>query len=378
MNEEITYESEPELSAPSPVLTLPGYVFFVDRIELPTALEASELDDFAELSLEDLAPFPVEQLYWGYLYSESANAILIYAAYRERVKALGYKDLEAYLWVLPDFATLWGNRFAEATTLQLEGEEGFSEIVFEADDPLPQKVVSWSGATDAMQSPSNLRLTLESIKVSEKGLAHFHFQPVGDQDAEDLPEHCQRRSPEEDDLWRADVRDPAFKKNERNSRKLTAWITRATGYAAIFAVFLVILEGALFLGELWIDSRESKIAAQAPEVRRIEDKQSLMNKLDQVAQNELRPIAMLEALNGPRPEGIYFTNAEIEDRNRIMVDGIANTIKELNTYMSALTASGQFEQARDQETNFSGGKTTFRVTLDYIHNDTAVSSNEDE
>ncbi|MFO8027966.1 MAG: hypothetical protein R6U56_09905 [Opitutales bacterium] len=376
MNEESTVDPE-ETRTPPSVLLVPGHLFFVDRIDLPDALESSEISDFAELSLESLAPFPVEQLYWGYLYSKSAGSILLYASYKERIKAQGYQDIETYLWVLPDFATLFGAYFPETITLQLESEESLSQITFPAEDSLPRQIVPSPHPAKLDAKQADLRLKLESTKVSEQGLPTFHFQPL-DADTESVAGTFGKLSPGEDELWRADIRDANFKKNERSARKFTARITRATVYAALFAILLVMLEGILFLGELWLDTQDAKIAGQTPEVRRIEDKQSLMNKLDQVAQNELRPIAALEALNQVRPEGIYFTGTVTEEQNRIIVDGIANTINELNKYTDALLASGSFNMPDNPRTLTRGGKTTFTATFDYIHTDVAAGGAEEE
>lgn len=369
MNEKNTIEAEPEANTESPVLVLPGHLFFVDRIELPTTLEDGEIDDFAELNLEGLAPFPIEQLYWGFIHNESTGSILLYAAYKERVKAAGYNDIDSYLWVLPDFATTAGAYFPEATTLMVESAECISQIVLKEGESLPEQVLSFPPSRKPTQPPSGskpLRVQFESVEVSEKGLPTFVFQPTERFDR-DFDGNWQTLSPAEDDLWRADIRDSAFKKNERSIRKLTARIARGTGYAIWFAVFMVLLEGVLFLGGLWLDSQSAKISAQAPEVRRIEDKQSLMNKLDQVAQNELRPIAILRALNKVRPEGIYFTSTVIEGRNQIVIDGIANKINELNEYSEALRTTAGFESVGDQDTKYSEGKITFRTTFDYIH-----------
>lgn len=354
------------------MLLVPGHLFFVDRIELPESLERSELDDFAELSLENLAPFPVEHLYWGYLYSESSGSILLYASFKERLKAQGFKDLETYLWVLPDFATLFGSSFAEATTLELLGESSRSRIVFAAGEVLPQSVESEAQEAPPPESTEAeaVRLSLKSTELSEQGLPTFQFQSIGS--GTETATDFAKRSPSETVLWRADIRDPDFKKAERSTRKLTARISRATGYAALFAIFMIALEGLLFLSGIWLERQDAQIAAQAPEVRRIEDKQSLMNKLDQVSQNELRPIAILAALNESRPEGVYFTSTVTEGQNRIIIDGIANTITELNNYIAALIASGSFEKPERERTLTRGGQTTFTVTLDYIHNNNAA------
>lgn len=362
------------------MLVLPGHIFFVDRIELPAALESSEIDDFAELSLEGLAPFPIEQLYWGFIYSESEGSILLYAAYKERVKALGHKELESYVWVLPDFATTSGADFPEATTLLLESEDGSSQISLGADGGLPKQVLSCAPNRDipaSAETQKPFRVHLESAEVNEQGLPTFRFV-AADRVDEDAIGNWQKLSPSQNELWRADIRDAEFKRSERNTRRLSSSVSRATAYAALFVFLLIILEGILYLGNFWLDSQGTKIAEQAPEVRRIEDKQSLMNKLDQVAQNELRPIAILNALNKTRPQGIYFTSTVAEGRNRIVVDGIANTISELNSYTEALRTSGNFQLLNDPKTLTRGGKTTFSATLDYVHSEDVAINVEGE
>lgn len=373
MNEETTVEPHTETEEREQVLVLPGYLFFVDKVELPDGLERAEIDDFAELSLEGLAPFPIEQLYWGYLSHESSDFILIYAAQRERLKKSGYELLDDYTWVLPDFATLDGAHFPEAKTILLSSPDATTRIRLAAGDGLPIEVESRPPGEElpaATVESAKVATSLSGYRLSEQGLPTFRFEAT-----EEVTGHWRELSPEESDLWRADIRDAAFKIAERNKRRLTAWTTRAISYAALFAVILIALEGILFGGNLWLGTRTSKIAEQTPEVRRIEDKQSLMNKLDQVAQNELRPIAILEALNTSRPQGIYFTSTVTDGQNRITIDGIANSINGLNTYTETLRNSGIFELIGDPKSITRSGKTTFTVTLDYTHNSAAEGQN---
>ena len=145
------------------------------------------------------------------------------------------------------------------------------------------------------------------------------------------------------------------------------------GYAAIFTIILIVLEGLLFAGEFWLGTRTAKIDEQATAVRRVEDKQSLLNKLDQVAQNELRPIAMLTAANDVRTAlgktGIEYDETIIESNNRLTIEGKANTINELNFYTNSLLQSGKFQLVADPKYITRDSKTTFTVTLDYTHDE---------
>jgi hypothetical protein len=358
------------------VMILPAEFFFVEHIEIPSALEAGELDDFAELTMEGLAPFPLEQLNWGFLCDSENQTLILYAALRDRLKREGYEALEDYTWVLPDFACLLGARFAEPVHVVLKTPGHATYLEFPGGQKLPT-VVEVTGAkatkTDLPENDesSYLELRLIQLTVDEKARPTFHFQTVGEPPVEG---HWSPLSPDEPALWRADVRPASFKTAERSARRTTALITRLLRYAAVFALILVFMEGLLWAGQFWLGTLESKIDAQATAVRRVEDKQSLTNKLEQVAQNELRPIAILEAANQIRlnlgKTGIVYNETVIEGSNRITIEGTANTINELNNYTNSLNDSGTFTLVGSPRQRTRGGETTFTVTLDYEHPDT--------
>jgi len=371
LNDSSTVEVSADKVETPPVLLLPGHLFFVDRIELPDELEGTDLAEFAEISLEAIAPFPIDQLYWGFISSESADALLLYAASKDRVHKLGFTELESYIWVLADFATLHRASFAEETRVRITTSDSATCLTYQAGETLPRSVDSATVREEPRQEEietAHLFLRVESVSLSEQGLPTFRF--LKDEGTTDAASLWQEVSPSEASLWQADVRNAVFKVAERNNRRMTKWVTRATGYTLLLLLLLLALEGVLHLGNFWLDRLDSKIAGQAPEVIKIEDKQSLMLKLDQVAQNELRPIAILRALNRTRPDGIFFTDAIAEGQNRIRIEGVANTINELNTYVESLEASGNFD-LQEQETNFRDGKTSFRVSLGYTHENIA-------
>jgi len=353
------------------VLLLPGHAFYVERFELPPGLEEKERPGYAQLSLETLAPFPVEQLNWGFLSDPDAGTILLYATHRERLRQLGFEKIEDYLWVLPDFLPLAAARLEAGAKVLLRSEHAATLIRWSEGATLPESVIA---RADREQLPAAetgtepLVLRHSRTEISESGRPSFDFEPEPETSVGQDSKRWRGLKVAETGLWDADVRPPDFKAAERNRRNLASLVTRATAYAGYAALVLILFELSLFAGNIWIGVRESQIAEQLPEVRTIEDKQSLMNKLDQVAQNELRPVAILEALNQARPEGIYFTSTVTEGRNRITVDGVATTISEFNAYTDSLQNSGRFEMIGSQQIT-RGGKTTFTVTLDYVHVD---------
>jgi len=368
--------SEPTKTAPEPesvplpdVLVLPAEYFFIEKIEVPTALAPAELADFAELSMEAVSPFPLDQLRWGFLIAPDGQHLLIYAALKERLKLAGHAELETYTWVLPDFTTLHGARFTRDTEVVLEGEHYTTSFLLPSGEASPENIRSLPAGSDTPCSTGqSIHLKLLAVELSEQSIPTFKFETIGESPADGAWSPLE---PDEASLWNADIRPSSFKDVERSARRTTSLVTCIMGYAAIFAIVLVVLEGLLFAGGFWLNTRTARIDEQATPVRRIEDKQSLLNKLDQVAQNELRPIAMLTAANEVRTTlgktGIEYDETIIESSNRLTIEGKANTINELNLYTKSLRQSGKFQLAEDPKYITRDSQTTFTVTLDYTH-----------
>ena len=366
-----------EPPAPERVLLVPGHFFFTESFEVPTGLETGEVGDFAELSLESIAPFPVEQLNWGFFEDAGTGRLLVFATHRERLKQAGFEAIEGYTWVLPDFATLLGARFEENTCVRLQNEASALELHYEAGAAAPRSIRALpnrprpeNAAPPPQPAPSvgpeapPVELRLSEIVLDERGLPRFSHTAEAAEQAGPW-QSCQ---PEERSLWRADIRPADFKDAERRSRRTSALLTRILGWAAVLALLLLAAELLLLAGGAWRDARLAEIESQAAAVRRVEDKQSLMFKLEQVARNELRPVEILEALNRDRPRGIYFTDTVTEGENNITVEGVAGSVTEFNTYTETLDRSGHFDLL-DQTSITRRGETTFTMTLAYLHGD---------
>ena len=370
--------SEPTQIAPEPesvplldVLVLPAEYFFIEKVEVPTALSPAELSDFAELSMEAVAPFPLDQLRWGYSSAPDGQHLLIYAALNDRIKLAGHPELESYTWVIPDFTTLNGARFTRDTEVVLEGEHYTTGFLLPSGGGLPENIRSLPQGSDLFRNTGqSIHLKLLPVELSEQGIPTFKFETLGKETFDGLWSPLE---PEEAALWNADIRPNNFKTVERSARRTTSLVTRIMGYAAIFTIVLVMLEGLLIAGDFWLGTRRAKIDEQATSVRRIEDKHSLLNKLDQVAQNELRPIAMLTAANEIRltlgKTGIEYDETIIERSNRLTIEGKANTINELNVYTKSLSQSGKFQLVGEPKYITRDSKTSFTVTLDYTHSE---------
>jgi Tfp pilus assembly protein PilN len=365
------------------VLILPGYLFFVESIEVPEELESSEIADFAELSLESIAPFPIEKLYWGYLYKSGMRTLLLYAAYHRRIKSEGFADLDDYAWVIPDFATLYGAHFDDDVLVLLEGNDSVSMMYFQGGTEVPKSV--WidtltepltensiqrlrSEIRDLPESTPALHLRPAIVELTENGLPTFEHT-ASEQTEGRLPRSIRTPlTPTESQLWQMDVRSVDFKKAEQSRRRMSAWIVRITGWAAVFALILTGVEGLLFASQSWLKNQLARVESQQEAVLKVEEKQTLVNKLNQVAQNQLRPIEMLEAANEIRLKlslGIEYDSVVIEGENHITIEGKASSITALNRYVESLKNSGLFKLLDEQKPITRNGQTTFKVSLAY-------------
>ncbi|MEM1221198.1 MAG: hypothetical protein AAGH40_00425 [Verrucomicrobiota bacterium] len=383
-----------ELSSLNPdILIVPGYLFFIESIPVPDELVPDELEEFAELSLESTAPFPLDQLFWGFFQADGASKMLVYAAHKERLKSNGYTNFEDYTWVIPDFATLFGAKFPEDTALLLKTADCLSLIHFQKESRQPLNIVcrplDLEKAEDEVlanlqellpEAPSHvepLAIRMDEIELDDNNLITFYFKIAEEEySVYDIGEWTKLR-PESPALWRADIRSSGYKDTERKKRRLSSILARVAGWAAIAMIVLIVAEVILFGGRIWLSGKEKRILAQEPTVLRIENQISLIEKLDQVATSEMRPINMLEAMNQVRPSGIYFTETITDVFNQITVKGVANTVSDFNRYISKLGNSGSFKLIGDPKYITKRGETTFSVTLAYDNDDRAEPKTAD-
>lgn len=337
------------------VLLLPNPLFFSQRVSIPEGITEEDYDSFAEITLEDLAPFPVESLAWGY--AVEANTLLIYAAPKDRLKA--YEHADTAFHVFPAFLCLRGHKVSAPSVAFLRLENTLSAISLSPESTLPSPLHGIDLGEDAPDEAFfEARETLaeqykkegtilcegifrvEDASALSEGSVLFTLSSQADPDAllEELQPHILEAG---EPLWQADIRDAmakyAFKKTRELSKRLWLSLKIAAG-AAAFILFLELISAIAG----WVaSSRESTINTQTPEVARIEDSQQLLDKLNQFYNEELKPFDLLDILNEIRPRSIYFTSVASESFNDIEVRGLASNVEEVNAYTSALEEAPQ-------------------------------------
>ena len=155
--------------------------FFTEKVEVPPALTPAELADFAELSMEAIAPFPLDQLRWGFLITPDGQYLLIYSALKDRLQLAGHAELESYTWVLPDFATLHGARFDRDTEVVLEGESYTTSCLVPRGEASPENIRSHPAGSDPPRGTGqSIHLKLLPVELSEQATPIFKFESLSE------------------------------------------------------------------------------------------------------------------------------------------------------------------------------------------------------
>ena len=252
---------------------------------------------------------------------------------KSRLAHEGYDSLEDYTWVIPEF--------------------------------IPQLALGLIQASD-LHDTSKLE-TLADTKTNSLHLEN-DFQVSITQITEDESSDVVPTSIILDPqlLWSADIRSETFKDQEQKNRSRLAFVNKSLKLSLYFIAFIFLSELLLSGANLWLTQYASKIETQASTVRRIEDQHTLINKLEQISQNELRPIALLEQANQIRSmisSNIIYDNVDITNENEVTIKGTAGSVNDLNKYVSQLNQSKNFNVIEDPKYITRGGKTTFTLKM---------------
>ncbi|QYY34372.1 PilN domain-containing protein [Ruficoccus sp. ZRK36] len=396
---------------PRTVSFVPGNLFFTRTLELPEGMRPVDVPSFAELTLEEMSPFSLEHLAWGYQMDASARWLLIVAACQPRLPVALTASWDEALFVLPAFypllcagqptqgapAILYGN----CLTLAHYGEQacplptGFTHHLIETDgDPLPEAFAIYASERPSEAKDSGL-FVLEEAREGRDGTVAFDLSCVKRENVEnmgaDMPASAVEshdgepmadapvpgqpvvyRIDDTDTIWPTDLRDSAFKASEQKSRRLGAALWKGMLIAgAVAAVLLLLAVGWAVLAGM-VSSRQSKIAKQTPQIMALELKEQNLEELKQFAGSPFRPFTILEAVNDVKlnrmgKNGVYFDSVALNKDNEVTIRGKAGSIVEVNQFADALTDSGLFEQISPPDYQSRGsGEVRFTLELRYL------------
>lgn len=336
-------------------------------------MAAGEVASFVDLQLEELSPFPLEQLYYGRV--TSGDAVFVYAAYRRRFSTEETQAWADKLFVLPEFAGILHLSFAESTTVFFRSAGALMAFRFEPGQKLPTVGAGRALAADADDSEvSELRTKLLSI-VQGGDTRIVSLRPG--KEPEQKPQGLRFVFSSDDgghpvevtvpsaDCWPMDIREEEFVLKQRQRLRVDLIFWRVVvGAAAAIAVLLageVILMGAKgYIG--WL---ESHVTSQADEAVALQDKSEIANRVAEFDRSDVQPIRMLLAVAGRKPQGVIFERATISAGNALEFDARTPNVAEVNQYEASIREMAEVTTVVIEDIRTSAEGTDFSMLVNF-------------
>lgn len=349
-------ESAPPASG---VILLPGDKFFLRRIPLaPDGDPAPQI----ELALEALSPFPPAQLFSGWVVAPDRRHAVLYAAYRRH-----FSPEETAAWpeadaVLPDFiAWLSAEPHQPGAVLHRDANR-LTLVRHDGESALPASI-------HAVTAPDgNLDSARDRLPLPEAGLrsaeGSLSIQPAPGGAWSVSTAGCSVILTA-DFLRTADVRDKSVLAAHRRTRRRDLWLWRAFAGLAAGLVLCAALDLALAAGRAALSAQRGSLNAQSSAVEEIRAAQSLAVKLEELAEQRLRPFEMLAAINAVRPASIEFSRVTTEGLRHLSVRAQTANAADLPAFESALRKLPGVEKAELEDRRARDGFTTFQLEVTF-------------
>ncbi|WP_269539663.1 PilN domain-containing protein [Cerasicoccus fimbriatus] len=379
-----------EARAPE-VLLAPGGYFFSRLVPLPEEVARPEFAQIAELTLEECAPFPLEQLAWGFMVDEARRELWLFAACRPRIGLHAIEEWDDAEHVFPAFLPLllafpkppkhlvWRS---EEEVLLLEFDDGarfpkrlrhrklIEPVEDEETTPAVEDLVADFLRSQGLSPDETPVYTLEDTQVSADRQVSFIIRRDEEGAAPEEPVDMT----DIEASWWADLRSPEFIESEKRSRRWqnNLWTALTwSGWAAIFLIFMVLFN---FVGNVLVERRQDKIVAQQPGVIAVQQNGEFLINLRQSTDRPLKPYEVLGLTNLNRPiKNIWYRAAEVDNKDGVTIQGYANSVNEVNDFWRTLVNTGQFKLRQPANVRKKGNVYEFTLRMDYIGSTDDVS-----
>jgi hypothetical protein len=359
-------------------------LLFVHVEPLPEGMQPSELQNFAEVTMEGLSPMPLEQLAWGYLAHERFLHVLLFAASRERLNQENLPPEESFFHVLPSFFAAAPAESAAAHWVLLWEGGQITGLHYDSESRVPSRIelepvaedtpagafvardrlLKRLGATARNETTPGLLAQPQAVRGSGERLL-FSFLHYTAAEAE--PTRLEGHAPADPaSRWTADLRDNVFRSTEQNRRRTLRLMNRALQAAGAVALVLFVLQLVWAGGAIWYRSTAKHVEGQKEAVATVEQNQALLNKIDQFSSHQLRPFEMLGAINELRPPSILFKNTKANNSNQLTAQCTAPDPSVMNSFFDAIAKSGLVDIVGNPNTALGrGGVVTFNLDVKF-------------
>lgn len=357
--------SLPFLSRPPPATVfVPGDRFFVRVIPIAPDLPPEEQ---VELALEGLAPFPLPQLWWGFLLSADRASALIYAAHRRRFTNEETKSWSGAGLVIPSFlpaAVAPGN--FPAVVVHAEGNTLAGAAWVAAPDQLPRAFLVRGFAAEPTPEEKNAFARDLATRAGIQGSQPLFLKGTPELVAlkDGLAVRIAGSNLRPLPLTRAqldqlDIRDREFlaTRREQERRGALFWNTLLAGVG--LAVLACIIELAALGMKLRTRAAQATIEAQKPAVERLETAHTLATRVDELSRQRLLPFEMLVVLNDKRPASVQFVHTTTQGSSTLQVEAQTANAGDVTIFEQALHDSPDIVSVKTSDIRARDGLTSF-------------------
>lgn len=357
---------------PSPtaagMVLLPPDRFFTRWVPLaPDSAAAGQV----ELALENLSPFPVDQLFHGYVASPSRDAALVFATHRKQFSADQAAEWDEATVVLPAFVALLGDTPRKALIRIWRGAGALTGAAWDGRSELPIAVLARSadeaGGNAAMVAELRSRTGLADAAVEE-----FAGEPVaaaGD-DASYAFTIATKAGPRSGSLDRAnaasaDVREKAFLTERRRLGRRDLYLWRGFLACLVGLGLLILAEVGVAVAGVAMKRLKTGIDARAPAVAKIETAQTLSQRIEDLSTKRLMPVEMLTVLNRHRPGSVSFNRVATTGINALDVDIQTPNAAEAGVYEAALRSEPELASVEMRLLQSREGNSSFALSVQF-------------
>lgn len=356
-----------------PVILLAGDRFFVRRVPL---VPGTPVDSQVELALETLAPFPLEQLFYGHVVDYKGQHALIYAAYRRNFSPAEQAAWETARAVLPEFI-FWcaAARRSRAGTGSLRASAtGLEAVAWDDASELPSQILSrrTEKETQGRLEQELLGEFTQRTGLNAEQINSFHGDidgrewskaglslALGDAATATIPTAI---------LASADVRDKTLLAARQREQRRSSVLWRVFATVTVALAACLVLEGALFGGQALLAAKQRDLETRKPAIQQIESAQLLATRLEKMTAQQLRPFEMLAAVNQPRPASVEFLRVSTNGPLQLSIEAQTNEASDLRTYETALRSIPGIQQVELRDPRMRSGRTSFQLEVTFKPN----------
>jgi hypothetical protein len=356
------------------VVLVPGHHCFGISAPLPPGTLESEHAGVALLAIEQASPFPVEHLATGHIVPAPGDGIVATAVYRRKLTPADIEPWKEAQAVLPDYAAfLCARSIPTGAVVILETAACVTALDF-GNGAAPQRIVSRAITSEGGSDPGAQareqvlaklnsagravhRYKLGDVPVQQRGTRlRFNWVPVAGAPAVEC-EMAERVA------WAQDLRDSEESHARRKSAGRERAVVRVCSALVLLLVILLIGEGLLILGSIWIGGREGALAGTAPAVQQIESDFEVSNRLDAYGPSKPMPLELLAYINDLRPRSIYFTRTSFDSPAQMTIEAATGNLNDVTVFEEALKRAPGLALVETRKTASREGGATFQLIL---------------